>query len=419
MKLWPAALAIGVWTLAFSPGRQSPGVLVIIGGDVNGYLAPCGCTKPMSGGIQKRAGLIRSLAKGRQSVILENGGLISGQGRQDVLKAETLAEALKSVGTAAITLGYSEARVGQGMAISLNQLTGRRLVNSALNPSSTNEIQRWVEKGPFLIGALDSRTTLVAGALSEEPLSAEAAVKGLAREAKSRGKRPLLLLQGARDEAARLAEAEPSLALIVYRSSGTPPDQPGQVGNTWLATPGDRGLFVVCAKFAGGAFSEYRVLKVEAALKDDPSVLRLYRGYLDRLTGENLVAKIPRSAGPVFVGSAKCAKCHPSAAKAWKASKHAVALRSLDSSGHAKDPECLPCHVVGLRSRAGFRSRTQTPHLASVGCESCHGPAAAHAANPSKARLSKAGPKSCAPCHNLDHSPGFVFPSFWKTIAHK
>src|SRR5262249_33864339 len=51
------------------------------------------------------------------------------------------------------------------------------------------------------------------------------------------------------------------------------------------------------------------------------------------------------------------------------------------------DPECVVCHNVGFGYDTGYRNEKDTPNLRHVGCESCHGPGSAHAADPKNATL--------------------------------
>jgi len=170
--------------------------------------------------------------------------------------------------------------------------------------------------------------------------------------------------------------------------------------------------------FEEGAFTAYAPIELGPEYGDDETVSRVYRRYLARVDREDLLAKLSRSPGPKFVGTAACFPCHAEAARVWKASEHAHALRTLISDGHGRDPDCVGCHVVALNLETGFQSVKKTPQLANVSCESCHGAGARHVATKGKVKLGKVGAKSCAPCHVPEHSPGFDFAEHWKRIAH-
>ncbi len=125
-----------------------------------------------------------------------------------------------------------------------------------------------------------------------------------------------------------------------------------------------------------------------------------------------------------YVGSARCAVCHPAIYDSWSDTGHAAALDTLREKGYAWDPECVRCHVVGFqrltngkwsRLASGFRDPERTPFLAGVGCESCHGPGSAHVQDPYDRSLWKAGGpnrrepgrRGCAVCHDVENSHGF------------
>ena len=130
-----------------------------------------------------------------------------------------------------------------------------------------------------------------------------------------------------------------------------------------------------------------------------------------------------------FVGSNKCKLCHSGQHKSWKATKMANAFDLLKPGSRAEarkkaklDPDkdytsdttCLPCHVTGYGKPGGFKSIEQTPELAGVGCESCHGAASAYlaedkmsnknkeykAADLAAAGLTKPTKQTCLQCHN-------------------
>lgn len=121
---------------------------------------------------------------------------------------------------------------------------------------------------------------------------------------------------------------------------------------------------------------------------------------------------------PHYSGAQSCAECHPSVYEMERATAHAGALETLAAIHQDANPSCLPCHTVGQGLPTGFISEPQTPHLAGVQCENCHGPAANHAANPediiAKPRVELAA-QVCGGCHNDAHHPTF---DEWKESPH-
>jgi predicted CXXCH cytochrome family protein len=185
-----------------------------------------------------------------------------------------------------------------------------------------------------------------------------------------------------------------------------------------LATTGFHGKAVVSLSYVGHRRTRYDVFPLGPDVADDKDASELYEGYLKRVGDEHLLDDWPRATTAAFAGSAKCAPCHGEAYKVWEHSGHAQAFRDLRARGHALDPDCVSCHVVGLSSKEGFYSDLKTPELAAVGCESCHGPAASHAADPRKVSLKKISFQVCYPCHTPDNSPDFDVKKFWPIIRH-
>jgi len=414
---WGLLLAAGLVAGGFGTFQGPEEHVLILMGDSGGYLSPCGCTKPMSGGIRRRATAVRTLTSGKAATILENGGLASGVGRQDFLKAETLAEALRQMRTSAIALTDSEAKLGKGAIEAIRNLAGDLLVQSNLSESDTNPVARFVLHGPFLIGAVGSAGPRIAAALGEKAVSSDEAAQELVQQAADAGKMPVLLLSDGRAEAERLARAVPALRVIQYRSTARPERTPVKIGKTLLASPGEKGKFVLAMRFKGDELTSYASVELGPEFVDDQEVSGTYRRYLSRVENEQLLDRVPRSTSPAFAGTARCGSCHAPALKKWQGSLHAKALRTLIGDGHGRDPDCVGCHVVGLDKTGGFRSVAKTPQLANVGCESCHGPGAAHSARPN-VKMGKVGARACAPCHVPDHSPNFDFAEYWRRIRH-
>lgn len=143
-----------------------------------------------------------------------------------------------------------------------------------------------------------------------------------------------------------------------------------------------------------------------------------------------------------FIGSNNCKKCHIKEFKSWEQTAMAQAFESLKPGVKAEektsvglDPEkdytqdttCVGCHVTGWGSASGFVSIDETPELAGVGCESCHGAGGTYTKegymtlkNKEYKRaevvavglVEKVGEAQCVTCHNADspfHDPAAPF----------
>lgn len=415
MKLFLLGAAVFLFGSFFSKTHRAEPTVLLIGGSTDGYLSPCGCTKPMSGGIRRRVKAILSLSKSGNAVVIENGGLVSGTGRQDEMKAETIAESLKAAGVDAINLTSSEAALGPSMVSSLRRLSGDAFITGSARPEDES-LPATKRSGPFLIGAATAKSLELSIALSGKDVAPDRVAKALIEEAEKENATPILMLDGSFDLAKKLAGENPKLALVVYRSTGDPPGRPERVGNTLLVTPGEHGKHVIRLIF-DKRLGDYSVVRLGPDVDDDETAGRAYGRYLDRVTREKLLERIPRLPGDKFAGTKTCGSCHSEAYAVWQKSEHSHALKTLEDEKHDRDPDCTACHVVGLEFDTGFQDRAKTPDLANVGCESCHGAGLDHAENPS-VKMGKVGEASCMKCHTKEHSPTFDFEAYWKKVIH-
>lgn len=420
MKIWAGLIGVaGVSAAIWNPASKDDAVVFFLAGDANGYLAPCGCSSPMVGGVKRRASAIRNLGVKGRTLFLENGGLVLERGRQDEIKVETFAEMHAASGGTAINLCNSEAKLGAGIVSSLIRLSRGHVVTSSLEKSETLDVPASIAASSFAVGGVSTHADQMGGVLGEVAVPLDTAVRKFVDAAKAAQRTPVLMLDGDRAAAVGLAERFPDLALVQYKSVGRPPDKLERIGRTVLATPGDGGKSIVRLVWRNGKFESYVPIELAPSYKDDPDAARIYKTYLRRVSGEKLLEALARPSKDKYVGSTACLSCHKDAAKVWQHSKHAIALKTLEHEGHERDPDCVSCHVVGLDSIYGFKSRGLTPTMASVGCESCHGAGADHAAKPKLYHLPKVGEKSCKPCHTPENSPRFVFSTYWAKIKHK
>jgi hypothetical protein len=387
----------------------------------------------MLGGMPRRSTWLRTLSTDAL-VTVDNGDLTHALGRQDEIKAETLVEMMNEIGLTAINAGEKDFRLGVPYLLSLQaRFKGAILCGNVLKEDGTpllseqTTVTRTVDGRPIRVA--------LAGVLSEQygqPLvtlnpdlkvqPVEDALRRVAPSLASADVR-ILLLHGSRVEAETIAQTFPLFQLIVCAHEGDRPIEPARVGGTTIVSSGQDGKYGERAAFESGPWKVAGVKAVPLGpeIGDDAKVLSIKSAYLQRIASEDLLGKVPKIAlasGERFAGSDACESCHQEESRIWKKSGHSHALETLVKVKHDRDPECVQCHVVGLDMKTGFVSREKSPRLADVGCESCHGPASKHAANPGASRLKKAGSESCAGCHNPENSPHFDFTKYWAKIKH-
>src|SRR4029077_18054193 len=104
-----------------------------------------------------------------------------------------------------------------------------------------------------------------------------------------------------------------------------------------------------------------------------------------------------------FACAPSCQKCHQVEYESWAKTKHATAFDRLGSSDQGK--ECVGCHVTGAKTKIVENGKIVNK---GVQCESCHGAAAAHVADPTvrMGLVAKTPASTCEECHS-DKGPHF------------
>ena len=120
-----------------------------------------------------------------------------------------------------------------------------------------------------------------------------------------------------------------------------------------------------------------------------------------------------------YVGSAACSACHQTAYTWWRNHAHGVAYLTLQQRNKEYNLDCVSCHVTGYDKPGGSTvTHNLKGALLNVGCESCHGPGAAHGKDPEKVGIVRDTPAStCLQCHNTQHSDLFDFDAYRKTLV--
>lgn len=124
-----------------------------------------------------------------------------------------------------------------------------------------------------------------------------------------------------------------------------------------------------------------------------------------------------------YVGSKACSECHEEQyANFSKYSKKAASWRGVEIMASDLTGEelrgCFECHATGY-GRGGFVSFEQTPELAEVGCESCHGPGAGHAESGDPELIQRTpSVATCESCHSAERVEDFNFKPLLFSGAH-
>ncbi|BBD08621.1 cytochrome c family protein [Desulfovibrio ferrophilus] len=125
-----------------------------------------------------------------------------------------------------------------------------------------------------------------------------------------------------------------------------------------------------------------------------------------------------------YIGSEACSECHDEQfehfvsyskkAKSW----HSIEIMASDLT-QAEQESCYECHTTGY-GKGGFVSIKETPELADVGCETCHGPGAEHAESGGDTEAIERTPsvEGCETCHNADRVEDFNFKPLIFSGAH-
>lgn len=422
------------------PGHSSkvsgqPALSILFSSEQNGYLTPCGCSKPMMGGMPRLATYLHAVASRGIPVKVQNGDLTLAAGRQDELKAETLVGMFSALKYDAINLGEKDFRLGIPYLKNLQgRFSGTFLSANTLGADGKSVfapytvLKRNLAGHPTRVVIVGVVSDQFAGEISSSDGAPQieapaAALRRLRNELLGAGEVRALLFHGPRVEATAIAHQFPIFNVIVFGHEGDHPEPAVHLGSTVLVCAGQDG------KYIGNIHLQPRppwtpirtdFVALGPQLPEDQMMLLLKRAYLDRVDMEDLLAQVPRRPtenGDSFAGSAACASCHAAAYHIWKDSLHARALQTLADEGENKDPQCVVCHVVGLDRVSGFVSPQQTPHLQDVGCEDCHGAARRHVQNPA-VKLPTVDALTCVRCHTAEQSPNFEFKTFWPKIRH-
>lgn len=439
-----------------APGAPPPGlpdgassVRIVASGSMLSSLEPCGCAKNQIGGLSRRMFHLSSLPK--MDLLLEGGNTIGDGHQLDFMKWFTAMQVLytgahpyqaQGVGPKDLLLPQPDFR---GMTAAFVPL----IASDLRFTGEPDPAQPWTAE-PFRETTAANGTTIrVASLAGARPASVtdlellgpkaawERAMAGVAAETLR-----VLMVHGeeAMAYAATALEPRPDLVIGLADARTEAPSKAGTgVGGVPVVFPGNRGRWVLelrLTRIDGVPHLDYRPTPLEgsASSKDamrDPTTDAFLMAHRADVASQGILEAManqrPTHNGATYVGSATCATCHAAEHEIWQGTKHAHAWQTLETAAADPDrygwpvtryPECVSCHTVGYGEVSGFVSPETTPKFKDVGCESCHGPASQHVANPALHKPLRGDSLTCTQCHNYEQSPDFDYNVAWKKIAH-
>jgi Cytochrome c554 and c-prime len=229
-------------------------------------------------------------------------------------------------------------------------------------------------------------------------------------------------------EAVRLAVDNTNIDIIMSGFKHQMSGLPARINQSTILYAEDEGKVLGELRFSVARGQKVDVQPLNHALtrnvKDEPEMAALISQAKAAISQEQRVlvgqsAPLPVSAGPPsFATSARCAPCHAAAFNVWQQSQHAHAIEILKKEKKEFDSSCVGCHVTGNGKLGGFVNLNQTPQLANVQCEACHGSGIQHVEKPSEAKMARLTAEACISCHTKSNSPEFEFASYWSKIKH-
>lgn len=442
-----------------------PDAAILVSGEQNGYLEPCGCTSGQLGGLKRRYDLCEQLkAKGWHLVPIDLGSLIKDPGaslgglEQTKIKFTVALRALKMMNYQAISLAANDLKLGvletlgqylnlgdtpKILAANIKPAAGfeQTIVQSHIANSGTKKVGLTSVIDPKSLDVINDPTLKELLAVSDP----KASLANVAPALESGSDYQVLMVQGSVELAKTLAEAYPFFDLVVSASVYEDPTAEAEKvndGKTLIINVGKKGKYNGLVGFFPGTEEPVRFKRVTLDSKfDGPQAGEPIRKLIDEdfqseLKAANVVANFPRRSpvnatpGATYVGAGSCKSCHPNTYTKWLTSKHALAYEPLTNPKRNRefDAECITCHTTGFEYESGWVSTEKTAYLQGNQCENCHGPASFHVADPdnSKFRQSLALTSEladrnmlCIRCHDSDNSPKFKFETYWPQVMHK
>ena len=376
-------------------------------------------------------------------VLVDSGNFTDNPTPQGFARTAALLTGMERLGYSVVNVGERDVRQGYEQFASMTGGHKLQFVSANLVRQDRGEpvLRPWIVLDAKSPSGAKSRKVGIIGVLRFNPLfrqpgpeGSELAivnplepVKRAVAELERSGVDLIVLLAAMhRDDAARIAQEVPQINFVVGSYGGHYTELEDRVQqNAWLLYSGNQGKRLGETRvWIGGADRPARAPQTRLHFLN-----RMYPVSQPMLDFVNSVpAAPPEDVQPVvgagasapgpYAGPQACRTCHAAEHADWQSSKHATALATLEPQKATTRPDCLGCHATAAGLAGGFRNAQETPDLAAVTCESCHGAGREHIADPARS-YGAIGVSSCTVCHNPANSPKFDYYSYVGRVNHR
>ncbi len=402
-------------------------LVLIASGDTAGWIVPCGCAANQSGGLLWRGAFLEKLRKTAEPIYVDVGGAPAGATPYDRAKFAAILRGELAMGLAAHNVGEAEARLGADELRSLAKSLGVRWLSANTRTSAGEPLGQPTlvvsrsGKRLAIVGVLDDQLDIPGLELApprEAVLAALDAVRGPFDAA-------AVLAYLPEDRLMELAGSLPEVDVVIGGPTGQS-ISPRRLGPTLVLSATNKGKFLARLQAKGRGKLEWsgEIVEVKSDLIDSLAQQHNLARFRDELARRDFAPLDTPFALPAddrlrIAGTESCRACHAAECAAWQSSAHGHSWESLRARGAHVDPYCQQCHTNAYGQSGGFRSLADADALKSVGCESCHGPSAAHVTDP-RTPTTFAGQAAdrCLHCHDRENSPQFSYEAYWTRIRH-
>ncbi|HEX3150214.1 MAG TPA: multiheme c-type cytochrome [Gemmataceae bacterium] len=370
--------------------KGNPDLVIVLTGQMHGYLQKCGCSHPQKGGLERRYNFIESLkARGWEVIGLDVGDVphplpYTPTKEQTLAKYETAMQAMKLMGYKATAVGREELAMPLQDALSKYTLqTGNEypkvlaanIANKKDFPdtnggSTLTESDIFTTKGGLKVGVIgvagmEVTNRTIDSSVKFDGNPAAVVAKTLKTWADKSTDVNVLLYQGPikwtdptgrKVDATTAAEGFPAFHIVLCKmpenAEADAPDMPTVVndGKTMICQVGQKGQNVgVIGVFKGPKGTEYFYQRVTMSeeFETPPDkekghpILKLLQDYSDTVKDNDYLSEmakrkklhsvqaLPNHAKAEYVGDAKCVACHKDEMAVWQKTKHAGAYNAL------------------------------------------------------------------------------------------